>query len=310
MDSDSSTESSDELSLPPELLERERQLMERNQQLEARLKDLLRSTSLESEDLFPSMEEQPVKQKPKSKPKPKPKPKPEPKPDLPPARVSASKPGIIEVEVPTHVEPVREVRVDPVPELRAAYHKITQEIRSLREQIVFVETNHSKCDSTIAKLQFELKKIQTENDRSQHFTVEMTKQIEASQETILKLKSEISAARLSRIERVQKENEAKQKRTQIEQKIRRQQLNIERLQSELNSAQNVEFKLAKMNADKTKWQQDIDEGKKAVRQLRMALSEVQRMNTHEEKIFHHIQGGKEVALSCDALEKAIGELLN
>lgn len=47
--SDSCSLSDDDISLPPELLEREKQLMEKNQQLEQRVKDILKQ-SIDSED--------------------------------------------------------------------------------------------------------------------------------------------------------------------------------------------------------------------------------------------------------------------
>jgi hypothetical protein len=287
----SSDSSDDDLTLPAELLERERQLIERNRELEARVADLLRSTSLESSEISAPK---------RAKPPPK---------GLPAARASPTKPGIIEVEVPTHVEAVAEVRIDRVPELREAFHKIALEISSINEQIRFIEANKTKCEATISKLQAELKRAKVEGERAQQVAVETTKQTEAAQERLAELKSQISAARLTRIERVQQDQDAKQKLAQMDQKVRRQRALADRLQSELNAMQTVDARSAKMNSEKTKLQQGIDEQKRAIRGLRALLAEVQRVAAHEEKVFDHIQSGRNLPLTSEVVERAITELI-
>ena len=107
---------------------------------------------------------------------------------LPNVRQSPNDNNIIEVEVPINVEPVPEVRHDPVPELRAAFHKIAEEIQGLNSQIAEVESNKSKCEVVISKLQSELRKAQMDNDRAQQETQEIMNQIENNREKIQKLK--------------------------------------------------------------------------------------------------------------------------
>ena len=296
------SDDSDDITLPPELLERERQLIERNKQLEARVKDLLRSTSLDAEEVTAQTDVNTIKKKAKQKAVPKVT-------DLPPARPSPTKEGIIEVEVPVDVEPVEEVRVDPVPELREVLHKIAAEIRAVTDQISDMEATKTQAEVEISRLQSEFKRVQVENERAQQVTLEMTKQIEATKEHITKLKNDVNAARLSRIERVQLENEAKKKQSQLEVKVRRQRATADRLQSELNLMQSVDSRASKVNTEKAKLKQGIEEQRKAIRQLKLFLSDVQRATSHEEKIFDHIQAGRDLALTTATVERAITELL-
>ena len=296
------SDDSDDITLPPELLERERQLIERNKQLEARVKDLLRSTSLDAEEVTAQTDVNTIKKKAKQKAVPKVT-------DLPPARPSPTKEGIIEVEVPVDVEPVEEVRVDPVPELREVLHKIAAEIRAVTDQISDMEATKTQAEVEISRLQSDFKRIQVDNERAQQVTLEMTKQIEATKEQITKLKNDVNAARLSRIERVQLENEAKKKQSQLEVKVRRQRATADRLQSELNLMQSVDSRASKVNTEKAKLKQGIEEQRKAIRQLKLFLSDVQRATSHEEKIFDHIQAGRDLALTTATVERAITELL-
>ena len=298
--SGSFSDDSGDITLPPELLERERQLIERNKQLEARVKDLF--TSLDSEEVTPQTDVATITRKAKQKALPKPH-------ELPPARPSPTKDGIIEVEVPIAVEPVEEVRVDPVPELRAVLHKISTEITAVNGQISDMEATKTQAEVEISRLQAEFKRLQVEGERAQQVTLEMTKQIEAAKEQITKLKNDVNSARLSRIERVQLENEAKKKQSQLEVKVRRQRAAADRLQSELNLMQSVDSRASKANAEKSKLKQGIEDQRKAIRQLKLLLSEVQRATAHEEKIFDHIQAGRDLALTTATVERAITELL-
>jgi septal ring factor EnvC (AmiA/AmiB activator) len=293
----------DELTLPPELLEREQQLIARNREVEARVAALLKSTSIE--DLPPSQPPKPGKPG-KSKRSSNAEP---PAAALPAARASPTKPGIIEVEIPRNVEAVPEVRFDPVPELRQAFHKIAEEIVGVQQQIAMIESSKTKCEVTISKLQTDLKRVKTDNDRAQQSSVEVAKQLEASQAQLAEIKNQIGAARISRIERVQQEHDAKQKVAQLDQKVRRQRALADRLQSELGQMPTIDARAAKAKSDKAKLQQAIDEQKKAIRQLAVMLAEVQRASAHEDKVFDHIQNGRNHQLSSEAMERAIGELL-
>lgn len=297
-----SFDDSDDITLPPELLERERQLMERNRQLEARVKDLLRSTMEEPEEEVQEVVQ--IKQKPKKSQLPKPK-----ESALPAVRMSQAKPDIIEVQVPIDVEPYEEVRVDPVPELREVFHKIAKEIRDVNSQIADLETSKTQTEVAISKFQADLKRVQIDSERADQSQLELTKQIDAAKAQITKLKSDINAARLSRMERVERENDVKQKQAQMEQKIRRQKAAADKLQSELNTMQSADSRMSKANSDKTKLKQQMDEQRKAIRQLKLLLSEVQRAAAHEEKIFEHIQNGRDIAISPATMERAIQELL-
>jgi hypothetical protein len=299
----SDSESSDEITLPPDLLERDRQLWERNQQLEARVRDLLKTASIdEPPPPAPKSDVPSIQQRAKIRALPKAD-------ALPPARPSPTKRGIIEVEVPVNVEAVPEVKVDPVPELRQVFHKIAREIKSVNEQIAFIESNKTKCEVLIAKLQGELKRTQVDNERAQRTTTEITSQIESSEQLLADVKTKISAARLSRIERVQLESEAKQKQSQLDQKVRRTRAEADRLQNELNTMQSADARSAKMHSERLKLQQTIDDHKKAIRQLKIVISEIQRAAAHEEKIFDHIQNGRDLSLSSESIERAISELL-
>lgn len=336
--SSSASLSDDDISLPPELLEREKQLMEKNQQLEQRVKDILKQ-SIDSEDSISKK----VRSKKKNK-------------TsitnsldietatttndnnnnnyifsisdddnnvindnnfndnnnnqvLPNVRQSPNDNNIIEVEVPINVEPVPEVRYDPVPELRAAFHKIAEEIQGLNSQIAEVESNKSKCEVVISKLQAELKKAQIDNDRALQETQELTNQIENNREKIQKLKSDINSARLSKIDHVQRQNDAKQKQALLEKKIRRTKIAAEKLQYQINSMQTPEMRAAKIGCDKAKLQAQIDQEKKSVRQLKLLLAEVQRASAHEEKIFDHLQSAKDISLTSETVERALSQLL-
>lgn len=338
--------SDEDISLPPELLEREKQLMEKNQQLEQRVKDILKQ-SVDSEE--------PISKKVRAKKQGKPlstmtsdlstdngnffisdntdnnnnndnndnfvidddnvsnnnninlnKNNNQ---ILPKARPSPTNNNIIEVEVPINVEPVPEVRYDPVPELRSAFHKIAEEIQSLNSQIAEIESNKSKCEVVISKLQGELKKSQIENDRAYHESQELIAQIDANREKVQKLKSDINSARLTKIDHVQRQNEAKQKQAVLEKKIRRQKIAAERLQSQINSMQTTEMRAAKIGCDKAKLQAQIDQEKKAVRQLKLLLAEIQRASSHEEKIFDHLQSAKNIPLTSETVERALSQLL-
>ncbi|OHS96456.1 hypothetical protein TRFO_37374 [Tritrichomonas foetus] len=296
-DISSGTLSDDDISLPPEILERERQLMERNRQLEQRVKDLMKST-IDSEELGPR----------KSK-KMKPSSPLQSQDQLPKARQSPSNKNIIEVDVPINVEPLQEVRIDPVPELREAFHKIAQEIQGVNEQIAEVESNKSKCDVVISKLQADLKRTQVDNERAAQETIELTNQIENSKAKIQQLKADINSARLSKIDHVQHQNEAKQKQMLLEKKIKRQKVAAERIQSQINMMQTTEMKAAKISSDRQKMQQQIDHEKKALRQLKLLLSDIQRAANHEEKIFDHLQSAKNLPLSSETVERALSQLL-
>lgn len=300
--SSASFDDSDDITLPPELLERERQLMERNRQLEARVKDLLRSTLEEPEEITPQTDELQVKQKFKRKSIPK-------HDLLPSARMSPVKADIIEVQVPIDVEPYEEVRVDPVPELREVFHKIAKEIRDVNSQIADLETSKTQTEVAISKFQADLKRVQIDSERADQSQAELVRQIDSAKAQITKLKNDINAARLTRMERVQKESDAKQKQAQMEQKIRRQKAAADRLQSELNTMQSTDSRMSKANSDKTKLKQQIDEQRKAIRQLKLLLSEIQRASAHEEKIFEHIQNGRDLTITSGTMERAIQELL-
>jgi hypothetical protein len=297
----SDSDSSDEITLPPELVERDRQLMERNQQLEARFKELLKSTAAHDTPT-PTTDVAVIQQRAKARALPPPG-------VLPAARPSPSKKGIIEVQVPTNVEAVPEVKVDPVPELRKAFHKIAHEIKSVNEQISFVEGNKTKCEVTISKLQAELKKTQIENDRAQKSAVETNSQIENNQNFLLDLQNRISAARLNRIERTQQETEAKLKQSQLDQKVRRARSEADRLQSELNSMPSADIRSARVHAEKVKLQQSIDEQKKAIKQLKIVVAELQRASAHEQKVFDHIEHGRSLGLTPESIERALSELM-
>jgi archaellum component FlaC len=288
----------EELTLPPELLERERQLIARNREVEARVAALLKSTSL-ADGASPAPAPKPASAK---------RPLKAPAPALPPARASPAKPGIIEVEIPTNVEAAPEVRIDPVPQLRRAFHKIVEEISAVTQQIATVESNKTKVEVTISRLQADLKRVRVDSDRAQQASVELAKQIEASQEHLADVKNQIGAARISRIERVQQEADAKQKLAQMDQKVRRQRSLADRLQSDLNLMQTVDARTTAVKSEKAKLQQAIDEQKKAIRQLALMLAEIQRAAAHEDKVFDHIQNGRTLPLSSETMERAITEL--
>ena len=92
-------------------------------------------------------------------------------------------------------------------------------------------------------------------------------------------------------------------------KVRRQRATADRLQSELNLMQSVDSRASKVNTEKAKLKQGIEEQRKAIRQLKLFLSDVQRATSHEEKIFDHIQAGRDLALTTATVERAITELL-
>lgn len=336
--SSSASLSDDDISLPPELLERERQLMEKNKMLEQRVKNLLKQT-LDSEELGPqSIQGKKLNQKKIKSTKPLPNndylstddisvpnirksdniendsfsnslsPDDEPSP-LPKARQSPTNKNIIEVEVPSNVFAIPEIRVDPVPELREAFHKIAEEIQGVTAQIAEVESNKSKCEVVISKLQTELKKVQIENDRAVQEGKEFTAQIESNKKKLSQLKTQINAARLTKIDRVQRQNEAKAKIAALEKKIKRQKIIAERLQSEINSMQTPEMRAAKISSDRAKCQQQMDQEKKALRQLKLLMSDIQRAASHEEKIFDHLQSAKNISLTSETVERALTQLL-
>ena len=299
---------SDDISLPPELLERERQLMERNKQLEERVKDLFRST-LDSDDTgLPKGKNNEGNSK-LNKKKNLNISNDSDKNQLPNARQSPNNKNIIEVDVPINVEPIQEVRVDPVPELREAFHKIATEIKGVTEQIAEIQSNKSKCEVIISKLQAEVKKVQVDSERAQQENDELTTQIQNNKAKLQQLKTEINAARLNKIDHLQKQNEAKQKQALLDKKIKRQKVQADRLQSQLNVMQTAEMKAAKISSDRQKLQQQIDLEKKSIRQLRLLLSEIQRAANHEDKIYDHIQSAKNIALSSETVERALSQLL-
>ena len=229
-DNDSSSSSSDDNFLPPELLERERQLWERNQQLQNKVKHILESTDAalaesssqepikpieipkfeisneDDDDIIPdeSILRSKRKQKSESKPtqstrqtiKPQKSPKKSLLPVPGPARIGNKnaqdktkktklpEQHLIEVEVPQNVEPVIEVKYDPVPELRETLHKIAIEIENVNRQIGEAKSAKTKAEVQVSKLQSDLKKAQLENQNAADDITIMSRQLEESKEQI------------------------------------------------------------------------------------------------------------------------------
>lgn len=326
--SDISDSDSDEF-LTPELLERERQLIERNKQLEDRLKGLLRSDDLGMSDIplkqdknkkndvsltstIESTLGSSIKKKTKYQNYDPSRKTPFLLPDdaeLPEVRVDPTNDNILEVDIPTNVQPVPIQRFDPVPELREAFHKIAKEIKAVNEQIADIQKSKSQCELSIAKLQTEFKKCQVDSEHSSQRSIEYSEQIKQEKEKITKLKNDVSSARLHKIEKVQRQNEIDAKRQSLESKIRRQRSLYDRLTTEFNSMPKVDSRAAKMNTEKAKLQQSIDTEKKAIRQLKLLLADIGRAAIHEDKIFEHVQNAKNIPLTSENVQIALTELL-
>ena len=364
MSSSSSSSSDDENFLPPELLERERQLWERNQQLQNRVKHILESTDAalaesssqepikpieipkfelsdgeDDDDIIPegsilkskrqnqistntpnNETNKPVKQTVKQTNQ-----KLSPTPPKVAIKNVQEKTGIkkkipeqqlIEVEVPQNVEPVIEVKYDPVPELRETLHKIAIEIEAVQRQIGEAKSSKTKAEVQVSKLQQDLKKAQVENQNAADDITIMTGQLEESKETITKLKNAIEAARLARIEKFQQQNELANSKTAIEAKIRKQRALAMQLQNQYSQMPQAEGLQQKLHADRQKKQKSIENEKKSLRSARTLLNEIEKACAHQQKIYEHLMLAKTSlnaqsppSLSSDAIKRAIRDFI-
>ena len=343
-DSSDSESSSSDLQLPPELLERERQLWERNQQLQNRVQHILQSTdaalgessSFEIKEQPQQIEKTPVAKSTKK------------------TRISTTKQSLIpkettktpvretigstrneksniplssrrkrlpeqeliEVEVPQNVEPVVEVKYDPVPELRETLHKIAIEIENVQRQISEAKSAKTKAEVQVSHLQAELKKLQIENQNINDDITIMSGQIEEAKERKTKLKTDIEGARLSRIEKFQQQNELAKNKTAIEAKVRKQRALATQLQNQYSQMPQSDGLLQKLHTERQKRQTKIENEKKSLRSAKLLLNEIEKACQQEQKIYEHIMlaktsiaGSSPTALSSDAIRKAIREFI-
>lgn len=327
-----SSDSDSDIGISPEFLEREKQIIERNNLVKARVQRLFSDITPEEAGIplqqeIPSRKELSKKHEiPKKSPKSKTKMTGRSNSsslnllnttsidllstsNLPPAHQVDS--NIIEVEIPTNVQaPISKPKSNSIiADLRAAYHKIVVEINGVNEQISQEEKDKTQCELVIAKLQTELKKTQQDSERIRISITELQNQVEAGRREVAQLKADVENVRLNRIEKLENQNASDVKRTQLEARIKKQQFKAERLQAELNSMPIPNSRTAKILSDKSKYEATIANEKKTLKQAQQLLSDIRRAIQQEEKLYEHLKSGSSLTLSPQIVQRALKELL-
>jgi len=287
-----SDESSDDLGLPKEILERERQLFERNKQLESRLQELLRSTSLEVDI--------PKQKGPKSMNEIK-------KLDIDEFIVNLNNDKFIEVEIPNHVEAVTETIVDPVPELREVLHKITNEITNVSSQVSEIQKVRTEAEVQFSKMQTDIKRNQNEGEKISLEIIELNSSIESYKEKVVELKNQVNSTRLSKLEKIHSQGEASKKKLDVEKKIKKQKLAVERIHNEYKSMPLVDTKINELSNEKKGLSKKIDSQKKTLKHLKGLMSDISKAINAEIKIFDHLQYPLSYPMSPDTVIKTMSD---
>lgn len=279
-----SSSDSEDFELPPDLLERERQLVERNRQLEERRKALLRSTSLTAEI---EIDDDRVEEEEKS----------------------VSDGEIFEVEVPPNPEEVVfEPAPDPLPGLRAALHRLIEELSALELQTTEAERDRLQCEESIVELQRDLRTLRADRDKHSQDTLTLQQSLTAANEKNAQLKAQLSNARLDRITRNNQRNEIHQKQTQLEAKLRKQRSIASSLQHQLNTAENPNNVNTRMNAQKISLQHTLQQEQKTLRALHQLLSDIRRVSSQEDRLYDHIQSAKQSPPNPQSFKTALSQL--
>lgn len=342
MSSDGSESSSDSFQIPESILQRERELMERNKRFEDKMNALMRSTTLEVDenekniikndnkiqirdtpssafDFIGSKKAKTNKMSPKNDLKKQtttgngpvintPSYIPQEK-DLPTARVVADNPRLIEVDVPQNVEAVPQVKYDPVPELRQAVHKIVEEIEVVTRQTSEARKYKNTLELNIANLQKELKKTQAENESVTLDIKNIGIQIEESKERITQVKQEIEAKRFDKIEKMQRQNEMEKTVSDLRVKLRKQQRLADQYEKQLKEMPSKDERLPYLEEQKKSKRQALEKEKKALNHLKQILSKSIKAIEYEQRLFEHIDNAKRKAIGPESLKKAISEIL-
>lgn len=336
MDSSESDSESLDFDIPEELLKREEALRQRNAAIEDQIKGLLRSTSLEEPLPLPEkfqlklpeqiQEDNPLNTSLNQITKPK-RLIGEKKSTESPKMVEKSaknllpqstikqpkkmpKQELFEVEIPQNVEAVPEVKYDPVPDLRATMHKLVEEIEKVSREISNVQKDKNKTEIAISKKQSELKRVQNDSAKISTDIDLMNAQLIEGKERLTQIANEVEASRISKIEKLRQQQEANKNKSALEAKIKKQRAEADRLQQQYQSMPAADGRAQKMNTEKQNSKSLLERSKKALRQTKLLLDEIEKAYAHEEKIYEHIMSAKNIPISMEVLKRGISEILS